>query len=273
MYALNHSLGNSARAVIGSDHYTTMQPVSVGRCVAVSGGLCKQSPWLIQNIEVVEGLEMVTLHKKDSGFCRFISGNTQGIRNMAFLDELRKLRTQSTVDACSDGDLFQTAPSNRRAKRAQLAEWKSGESPSKVRITLPAVGDLPAKEIHVKSSFDITTNVSVEIDADVLQHIATCMKASESQGRTRTRPSDKGVRWMANRGGWLATRRTNDKNHMKLFRPDCDESDDEIAKDKAKTSAIAWAASEDVDGSGSGDDDDDAHDGDEEQNNRAASAA
>ena len=39
-------------------------------------------------MQVIEGVEMVTLSKSDSGFNRFVTGTFKGMRQMTFVDGL-----------------------------------------------------------------------------------------------------------------------------------------------------------------------------------------
>lgn len=47
-------------------------------------------PWQIDSSETIDGIECVALRKMDSGFCRFVSGSTLGMRNRDGLMQLQQ---------------------------------------------------------------------------------------------------------------------------------------------------------------------------------------
>ena len=93
------------------------KPAQFSRCVMISGGRCKDGhPWMVNTVQVIEGVEMVTLSKSDSGFSRFVTGEVKGIGRMIFLDHMKNLRTAATFESCNGG-LFEVA-NNPKAKKA-----------------------------------------------------------------------------------------------------------------------------------------------------------
>ena len=71
---------------------------SIQRAFVVTGGGCKRDGWVITDSELIEGIEFIKLNRLDSGFCRFVSGHPKGMRDMDFLEKLRWMRTQATID-------------------------------------------------------------------------------------------------------------------------------------------------------------------------------
>ena len=102
----------------------------IKRCVTV--GLPQQkNPWLIDSVELIEGIEFAPLRLKDWGFCRFISDRTLGaeavaVRKMTWMRELQRLRTKATVEATisSGASLFDNALPTRSSVKKAHAEAK-----------------------------------------------------------------------------------------------------------------------------------------------------
>ena len=54
--------------------------------------------WIVTP-ETVDGIDFVEIHMKDSGFSRYVTGTTTGIRGMQFLNELRVMQTTAITAA------------------------------------------------------------------------------------------------------------------------------------------------------------------------------
>ena len=61
----------------------------------------QKTPWIIDTVESVDGLEFIAMKLRCSGFCRFIAGAYKvfKFKDQSFLQELISLRTQATIDA------------------------------------------------------------------------------------------------------------------------------------------------------------------------------
>ena len=61
----------------------------------------QKTPWIIDTMEAIDGVEFVALKLRCSAFCRFIAGTFKDFKfkNQSFLQELISLRTQATIDA------------------------------------------------------------------------------------------------------------------------------------------------------------------------------
>ena len=228
----------------------------------ITGGQAKKTPWILTSIHVVQGIDMITLHKNDTGFARFVSGSTGGIRNMTFIDELRKLRMQATVDACNGG-LFSGVHSNPKAKKAQKQEWETAGVPELVEITLPSAEGRPSVTIKTAGTLDHRANPVVELSTIALDHIAACMRSSFTEGHASREKVGQGVRWVAARGAYVAKKHNNGKR-MRTFRASADASDEELAKADAKQRALNWAA-DPAEDDGDDDDEERADDDDNEK--------
>ena len=227
--------------------------VSIERRVVVKGGGCKLTPWILPSVSVLDGKEFTQLTKRDSGFCRFVSGSPSGSRGMSFLDELRRKRSAATLAACSqpasNEQLFEatpTAAARKKLKQAAIAQQERGEMPDLVVLDLPRIIGQDGVEVGpiklaVRSSLDISSNVWVELTSEALTYIRAAMLASEPLAPMQRGATDAGVRWRNDRGRFVATRFSQRLNRevMRSFKP---EDDTQESKEAAKEDAKAWVA-------------------------------
>ena len=112
-------------------------PVIIRRVVTIDCG-DKHAPWLIDNLENIDGREFLKLAHKDIGFCRFIAGKEiRNIRNMQFLHDLQRRRAQATVDVCNVAnsaqqlfdDVMQTAAAKKKARKDAKSRVALGATP------------------------------------------------------------------------------------------------------------------------------------------------
>ena len=228
----------------------SVKPAGITKVVRITGGLLKRNPWVVENVQIVDGVEMLPLVKGSVGFGKFVSGDRHGLARMDFLDRMRQMRLKATIEACNDG-LFEVPTNDVKAFRAQKKKWQMDGVPGLVEVKLPAIDGYPSRYVKVQSSLDIRTLLWVELNADVLDHIAVCMRMScneDHQCRVKVGP---GVRWSKSRKCYMA-RRANKR--MKIFRADPDASDEDIALDDARNEALAWAERDTDDEHGLGDD-------------------
>ena len=198
---------------------------------------------------------MICLNKMDAGFARFVSGSRRGeLSKMNFLDRLRAMRTKATFESCNDG-LFDM-PDDQRARKVQKQRCSDTGVPDIVEVMLPAVEGHQHEYVKIRSSLDVRNMLWVEMNANVLDHIAALMRSSFSETHD-TGSVGKGVRWSSDRNAFIARRPSK---RMRTFRAEGD-SGDELAMEDAKAKALEWA-SKDHSTSGDGEeaDDDDDHD-------------
>ena len=224
------------------------------RCVMIRGGNLGNRPWIVTNVQTIEGVEMICLNKMDAGFARFVSGHRRGeLSRMTYLDTLRATRTKATFEACSDG-MFDM-PDDARAKKAQKQKLSDTGVPDIVEVMLPAVEGHQHEYVKIRSSLDVRNMLWVEMNPNVLDHVAMLMRNSIVDTDEKI-TIGKGVRWSSDRKAFIARRPSK---RMRTFRADGG-SDDVLAKDDAKNKALEWA-SKDRSTSGDeeegGDDDDD----------------
>ena len=121
-----------------------MSEVHFARCVAVTFDGCKGQPWIVQDIELVSGIEFISLKSSCSGFCRFASGKRRfsGQGGTKVLSELQHKRTTATLEHtvkhnCGES-IFEELMPTRGARKKAKRNAKSSELPQCVSVTLPA---------------------------------------------------------------------------------------------------------------------------------------
>ena len=92
---------------------------TIQRASVVNGGGCKRNGWVITDSELIDGVDFIKLNRLDSGFCRFVSGQTKGMPDMKFMEKLRWMRTQATIDLAKPAEaagetLFQDSPTDTK---------------------------------------------------------------------------------------------------------------------------------------------------------------
>ena len=244
-------------------------PVVIKRVVTIECGDNCRSPWLIDNLENIEGREFLKLAHKDIGFCRFVAGNKfRKIGNMQFLHDLQRRRSQATMDACATvpaiaqslfDDVTPTVAAKKKARKDAKSRAALGALPSTVVLEMPSITTIddhpvPATTLRVKSSIDVRDAVMVELDPHMIYYIKHAMLSSfTDDGVKYDRGPADGVRWRSDRTCWLARRQNEadpERVITKSFKP---KDDDPISIQEAADDAAAWA-----DGRDSCDEQDDA---------------
>ena len=228
-----------------------MEQVCIKRIVTID---CRdnQAPWLIHNLENIDGREFLKLSHRDVGFCRFIAGkNFKQISTMTFLHELQLKRAQMTLDACSNAaqgqalfdEAVPTVAAQKRARRDAKSRASLGALPPTISMQMPDITmedgtHVPGVVLRAKSSLDVRESVMMELDAHMLSYARCAMLNSHSDRVTPDRRHP-GVTWRSDRKHWSARRKTdNGRFATKSFKPD---GDDELAMNEAADRAAAWA--------------------------------
>ena len=228
--------------------------VTITRPIHISTEGSKGKPWNPDFVEIIEGKEFVCLSRSDCGFCRFVrGGGTERLRDCAWLEELKALRTQKSCEAVNgtpQESLFDDAPSmsNYKFKKATKNNDPDGY-PSVVRVELPGFShdgnDLPSVSCDLKFCLSKRDNVHIEITADVLQYVrAAVLKSDGESSRKRARPivpSDKKVTWVPTRNAFVAKRMIGDTVKHKTHKP---ASDNAFDVEHAREKASRWADGE-----------------------------
>jgi hypothetical protein len=231
-----------------------MTPVCIKRVVSIECG-DMVAPWLIDDLERIDGRESLKLAHGDTGFCRFIAGKDwRKIKEMSFLRELQLRRVQLTVEACQSSkdahslfeDATPTKAANKRARNDAKARASLGALPLTISVPMPGFAydgeiEIPDTSLTVKSSIDVKHAIMMELDAPMLQYVKHAMRKSQDSDQDKAQRND-GIRWRNDRGCWMARRRTGDGKFItKAFRPT-----DVMAVDAAADLAAAWVDGRDV---------------------------
>jgi hypothetical protein len=204
-------------------------------------------PWVVQDLEIIEGVEFISLVKDDTGFSRFVSGSTRGIFNMTFMNQMKKLRTTALTGA-RDG-AFEDCTPTRWHNELLKQRCKDHGLPDFVEITIPECEHdghrVPARRMKVKSSVDDAAALCVELTADNLACIRAGMLASMKEAKQEDSPdkviNTKAVRWRTDRNAFLAARSCSSEGKLeyKTFKPTGDSD-----KEECMENAYKWARRE-----------------------------
>ena len=241
---------------------------TIHRAFVVKGGGCKRDGWVITDSELIDGTDFIKLSRLDTGFCRFVAGTSKAMRDMKFLEMLRWMRTQASMELgkpVQDGEaLFDAAEAQstknekRHFKQSTKATHERGELSLTCTVTLPQVetddgATIASREARVRTCLDPKANVAIELKSDVLDHIRALLLKSEQPTSRKRRKSGEatGVRFRPERKGCLAVRQKDGKTAYKTFRVSAEA--DEIEKAEIAERAQRWVEGEDQeDGSDEG---------------------
>jgi hypothetical protein len=211
---------------------------SIKRCIQIGGGSLKPScPWIINDIQTVDGVDFVRIHKGDSGFHRFVNGGYKGsLSDTPFLDDLKKKRNIATVTASEEPNIFgnNTKPSDRK-RRQLLAAQRDAAQPEVLTIELPPVkcdvGEAAAISMKMRAPTCYASDkgaegVDVELTIANLHYIRIALLAgigTKTGARSKPdEPSDSACKWIKRRNveGYLASRMDDGKKKTKFFHSD-----------------------------------------------------
>lgn len=219
----------------------------IGRAVAISGGACKSQPWIVTDLQTIDGTEYIQLQMRDYGLVRFVFGERAATTKSEFLNQFRVWRTTATVAALQHAEqpaeqLFELGVEHGwREKKRQRQNLKDAESrgdvPATVLVNLPKVEHngttFDEQQVRVKASLDVSASVWVELKTEVLDHVRASMLTSVVQKAD----SSKFVTWRSSEACYVAKKKEGDKFVYKRFRP----SDADVESNAAaKVAAEAW---------------------------------
>lgn len=219
------------------------------------GGALGSVPWIVPEIELVDGIEYVKLTKLDTGFERFVLGGyRQGqnsMKDVTWLDTLRVLRNKAQLPKKDTNPMF----ADMKVRRTPV---KQVVSTTFVELQLPPLQTHEAVQFRVLTTSNPRACASVELRSDVLSYIrAAIIEHGKCETPTkRERPSVQGerrlCRWYNMRrkddepqGGFQAFRAAKDSGRKTRFFP-CT-SDDPDLIDAVKDQAVRWAKGCDAD--------------------------
>ena len=242
-----------------------MHSVSFTRCISVSADCDGAKPWVVKDIQLLNGTDYVTLKASDSEFCKFTVNKARFKGGAsAFLHKLQSLRTTATLEwsatvgshcqSLFEDSVLPTAKARKRAKKSA----KTQDLPNYVEVVVPAFED-PAgnmvsdTRVKVLPALDARAAVSVEFTPSVIAIIRAALIAAETsfqpaQRSTEGAKTDDGkVRWRADRKAWLSIRGSNVvKGQSKSFK--VSNPDDPVEYTQVKERAMRWADNECVSG-------------------------
>ena len=171
--------------------------VSLKRVVSIVSPEQKY-PWVLDNIECIDGIEFVALKQRCTGFCRFVSGAIRDFQRdgASYLQSLVTLRTQATIASLGDpdpspfGDVEQTSAAIRKARKVAKTKAANGHMPSHVEVTCPRVGMQDGRHVgpmsfKMEASIDPRDAPTVELEPYVLHYIKYAMLAFECSNDNR----------------------------------------------------------------------------------------
>ena len=237
--------------------------------MSVNGGKCIESPpWIIRNVETVDGIEFVSLKTRDTGLCRFLYGGTSCSQLPSFLNTLRIARN-AVISGAEESMVFDK-PSSEWQVRKKMRSIQGEVRGPIVDVPLPSFGNdekmYPPIVIKMKYTDKWQESVSIEVSAVALEYVSARAQhmLSDCDANPQKRFSHIGtdheailnkVYWHTTKNAWVATNQDPDAvQKHRTFRPSNDPAS--IAHEKEK--AIQWSQT----GIVSDDDedtDDDAH--------------
>ena len=219
----------------------------------------QKSPWIIDTMESLDGIEFVALKLRCTGFCRFIAGAFKDFKwkDQSFLQELAALRTHATIDAMEQkelspfGEVEPTPAAKKKARKNARSKAAAGDMPSYVDIKCKQIDLADGSHVgpltfKIKASLNVREAPSVELDPHVLHYVKHALLASEGSSEKES-PANvimqrtQHVHWREARGCWTAQKGAR----FKSFKPE--DINDSISVETAHTKAARWASSEHCD--------------------------
>ena len=191
-------------------------------CISVPNQFGK--PWVVDKIEMVDGVEFIQLAQANRDFQRFVGGK-HGKQDWTGLKDIRQLRHDASMAALvpSDG-LFNNERLQKRAKKE--ARSKKDELPPHVLVELPAIAGEGPLSVKMLPSIDVNSVLCVELTSPALSRIRQIIRAtaenneaSECKLYQRSSIPSSVVRWHGTKGAFIATRKVGGRQTSKLFRP------------------------------------------------------
>ena len=230
-----------------------MADVVIQRAITVSGGACKRSPWRVEATETIDNKTFVVLCKNDQGFNRFVTGSPKGLKEAAWLDHLRSLRSaamRAEEEEAAKTGLFDDPSTPTPKKKRRRSRMPT--APLTVDIKLPAVEhdgvEVDELVMKVKAESDSRLNISLELTAENLKYVRVAMLQHDSKGvsYSRSKPEYEGepkqLRWLARRKAWLAISPCKQKT-FRVRKGAASQGPFELEVVETRDRARAWAAS------------------------------
>jgi hypothetical protein len=235
--------------------------------------------WIVDSFETIDGIKYVTLDKKSCGFARFVTGHSLGLRQFAWLDAARGLRTSAHfADALSEGvPLFglKVLTAYQIKKKLKSAQYKDASKSNVLTVCYPRIVNSHGQEVaheitmRVKNTDNFKDPLSVEFSAQTLQYVREALKHGPKiqEPREKRSAENKSITWNKKRKAFIVKLESPDDNgrtYVTIRPKSSDEPDMANARTKAASVADGTFASDaESDGAaaaaadGEGDDGDD----------------
>ena len=247
-----------------------MAKIAVERQLLISGGRLGSKPWVVKDVEKIEGSDYATIAPKDTGLRRFLLGQSKyvadrALKDIIFLDDLKAGRNNAMKGQ------FSTGEASAYRMRQSVKKAKLAEQSKTVQWTFPAVvgpdgEQRPETTIRFKRVDHENASVMMMMSEESLGYLYAASHARGWREVSRNRPAklDVPVRWDNQKAAWLA-RRPDPK--YRLFRP---KDTGPCSMEHKRRRAEAWAQGDsDLSGSDAPGAYDEGEDGDAEPDDGA----
>ncbi len=186
-----------------------MGEIVIQRSVSIKFGDSK--PWVINDIEAIDGIDFVELNKRDHGLARFVTSGGVGSGKMQFLDELRQLRTSACCDAIQPPTEQLFAGGGGEERDMKKLKRMANKMPPFVELQLPGFTgqdgrQVPPFALKVRSSLVWKEHVAVELSVESLHYIKHALLKSQ-QTDLEEHEGGKHRYWRKDRKCWIATKK------------------------------------------------------------------
>ena len=220
-----------------------MAKIAVERQLLISGGRLGAKPWVVKDVEKIEGNDYATIARKDTGLRRFLLGQSKyvadrALKDIIFLDDLKAGRNSAMKGQFSLGEASPSAYRMRQsAKKAKLAEQSKTVEWKFPAVVGPDGEQWPETAIRFKRVDHENAKVMMMMSEESLGYLyaASHARGWREVSRNRSGKLDVAVRWDNQKGAWLA-RRPDPK--WRLFRPKDKSS---CSMEHKRRRAEAWA--------------------------------
>ena len=93
--------------------------VSVTTIKTYAASIEDMKPWVVKEVQHVDGKPSVQLSKDQPDCCRLITNNTEGLRDYMWLDNLKQHRNDHAFDTGSQNTLFPDTVENLNAQASK----------------------------------------------------------------------------------------------------------------------------------------------------------
>ena len=171
-----------------------------------------QRPWVVET-QTVDGVELVTMEKRDRGFNVFVTGKREGLIKNMWLETLKRMRCEATTQAMNSvgqATLFEDKPAaaptkrlKKKVKQDMDVRKDAGSGPQIVELQMPEFKHegivYPAQALKVLAETSMRVGLQVELTVEGLAYIrAAILLAEDPRGQRSTG---------GNYPGWAASRK------------------------------------------------------------------